>query len=298
MSWIQELHNLEDFKVNRCFKPTNFGTVTSAQLHHFADACQDGYGTVSYLLLHDNHGQTHCAFVMGKARVAPLKPVTIPRMELTAATMAGRMDTILRKELQMELADSTFWTDGTSVLKYIKNRTTRFRTFVANRVTEIAKASDEHQWSYVNTNDNPADMASRGVKVKAFLKKEMWVYGPPFLLGPQEEWPQNPDGLDAISPKDSEVKSITVNAAQITLEVVDPTTNFIHYFSSWNQLKRAVAWMLRIKGLLLQGIRKRKTASGVLSLQGNLDTQEIHLTISELENAEIEIIRFCQKKRF
>jgi hypothetical protein len=216
MSWIQELHNLEDFKVNRCFKPTNFGAVTSAQLHHFADACQDGYETVSYLLLHDNHGQTHCAFVMGKARVAPLKPVTIPRMELTAATMASRMDTILRKELQMELAESTFWTDSTSVLKYIKNRTTRFRTFVANRVTEIAKASDEHQWRYVNTNANPADMASRGLKLKAFLKKEMWVCGPPFILGPQEEWPQNPDGLDAISPKDSEVKSITVNAAQIS----------------------------------------------------------------------------------
>ena len=169
---------------------------------------------------------------------------------------------------------------------------------MANRVTEIAKASDEHQWRYVNTNDNPADMASRGLKVKAFLKKEMWVYGPPFLLGPQEEWPQNPDGWDAISPKDSEVKSITVNAAQIKPEVVDPTTNFIHYFSSWNQLKRAVAWMLRIKGLLLQRIRKRKTASGVLSLQGNLDTHEIRLTIGELENAEIEIIRFCQKKRF
>ncbi|KAK0145483.1 hypothetical protein N1851_015620 [Merluccius polli] len=224
MSWIQELHNLEDFKVNRCFKPTNFRAVTSAQLHHFADACQDGYGTVSYLLLHDNHGQTHCAFVMGKARVAPLKPVTIPRMELTAATMVSRMDTILRKELQMELAESTFWTDSTSVLKTGPH--------VANRVTEIAKASDEHQWRYVNTNDNPADMASRGLKVKAFLKKEMWVYGPPFLLGPQEEWPQNPDGLDAISPKDSEVKSITVNAAQIRPKVVDPTTNFIHYFSS------------------------------------------------------------------
>ena len=79
---------------------------------------------------------------------------------------------------------------------------------------------------------------------------------------------------------------------------MDPTTNFIHYFSSWNQLKRAVAWTLRIKGVLLQRIRKRKTASGVLSLQGNLDTQEIRLTIGELENAEIEIIRCCQKKRF
>ncbi|KAK0152301.1 hypothetical protein N1851_006350 [Merluccius polli] len=61
-----------------CFKPANFGMVTSTQLHNCADACEDGYGTVSYLLLHNNHGQAHCGFVMGKARVAPLKPANIP----------------------------------------------------------------------------------------------------------------------------------------------------------------------------------------------------------------------------
>ena len=71
---------------------SKFEEVTSAQLHHFADASEDGYGTVTYLLLHNSHHQVHCAFVMGKSRVAPLKPVTIPRMELTAATVAGRMD--------------------------------------------------------------------------------------------------------------------------------------------------------------------------------------------------------------
>ncbi|KAG7457401.1 hypothetical protein JOB18_017993 [Solea senegalensis] len=70
-----------------------------------------------------------------------------------------------------------------------------------------------------------------------------------------------------------------------------PTTNFIHYFSSWNQLKRAVAWMLRIKGLLLQRIRKRKTASGVLSLQGNLDTHEIRLTIGMMGANDVGDIR-------
>ena len=89
---MQELCQLQDFKVDRCLKPVEFEEVTSAQLHHFADASEDGYGTVTYLLLHNSHHQVHCAFVMGKSRVAPLKPVTIPRMELTAATVVGRMD--------------------------------------------------------------------------------------------------------------------------------------------------------------------------------------------------------------
>lgn len=284
ISWIQDLQKLENFKVDRCYKPANFGTAASAQLHHFADACEDGYGTVSYLLLHNKNGEAHCGFVMGKARVAPLKLATIPRMELTAATMASRMDTMLRKELQMELTDSIFWTDSTSVLKYINNKTTRFRTFVSNRISQIGKVSHALQWRYVNTINNPADMASRGLSVNTFLRKQTWVSGPQFLLGPQEEWPKNPDGLDEISPKDCEIRSTTVNAVQITSEEVDPITRLIHYYSSWSHLKRAVAWMLRLKGLLLDPSRKKK--------------QNKRLTVEELASAETIIICFCQKKSY
>ena len=315
MTWIQDLHLLEDFQVDRCFKPTSFEKVTHAHLHHFADACEDGYGTATYLVLHDDQGQVHCGFVMGKARVAPLKPATIPRMELTAATMASRMDTLLRKELQMELADSVFWTDSTSVLKYINNKTARFRTFVANRVAAIVKVSHAHQWRYVNSVNNPADMASRGLTVKTFLKKAIWVSGPQFLLRPQEEWPQNPDCLEEISDKDSEVKSMTVNAAQITPDEVDATTRFITYFSSWTGLKKAAAWMLRLKGLLLERCRRKKQASTVTAelrkdniLKRDLrsaqkdtrneETQKYGLTVEELATAEMAIIGFCQRKRF
>lgn len=67
MAWIQDLHKLEEFMVCRCFKTTNFGTVTSAQLHYFADTCEEDYGAVSYLLLHKHTVD----YVMGKARLAP-----------------------------------------------------------------------------------------------------------------------------------------------------------------------------------------------------------------------------------
>lgn len=143
--WMQELHLLENFKVSRCFKPVNFGTVTSAQLHHFADASEIGYGTVTSLLLCYANAQLCSGFVMGKARVAPLKPVTIPRLELTAAVVAACTDRLWRKQ---------------SVLKYVKNETSRFRAFVANRVSEILKTSKAAQWTYVRTSCNPADLAS------------------------------------------------------------------------------------------------------------------------------------------
>lgn len=102
------LRELESFKVDRCFKPVGFGEVNTAQLQHFSDASEDGYGVVTYLLLHDINLQVHVAFVMGKARVAPLKPVCIPRMEITAVTLASRMDSLWRTELCMCLQDSVF----------------------------------------------------------------------------------------------------------------------------------------------------------------------------------------------
>ncbi len=141
-----------------CF---TFGEVASAQLHHFADASENGYGTVTYLLLQNIRGQVYCAFVMGKARVAPLKSITIPRMELTARVVASRMDKLWRKELQMPLQESVFWTYSTSVLKYIRNETSKFKIFVANWVSEILTSSNSSQWRYVNTSSNPADLASR-----------------------------------------------------------------------------------------------------------------------------------------
>lgn len=142
--WLKDLQLLENYKIRRCLKPDGFGEPVSAQLHHFADASNRGYGTVSYLRM-SNKYRVHYAFLIGKARVAPLKPITIPRMELTAAAVAVRMDRMLQEELEIPLEQSVFWTDSTSVLKYIRNETSRFNTFVANRITTIRAASDSHQ---------------------------------------------------------------------------------------------------------------------------------------------------------
>ncbi len=102
-------------------------------------------------------------------------------MELTAAVVVAQMDKLWRRELRLERQDSVFWSDSTPVLKYIKNEALRFRVFVANRVSEILKMSNPSQWRYVSTTHNRADLASRGVRVKSFLRNEMWMRGPPFL---------------------------------------------------------------------------------------------------------------------
>ena len=121
LRWREELHLLENLAVPRCFKPEDFGTVTSTQLHHFSDASTNGYGQCSYIRLENDKGKIHCSLVLGKARVAPLKMVTIPRLELTAAVVSVRVSEMLRQELQYEGVQEIFWMDSKVVLGYIKN---------------------------------------------------------------------------------------------------------------------------------------------------------------------------------
>ncbi|XP_062414582.1 uncharacterized protein LOC134107160 [Pungitius pungitius] len=169
--WMEDLESVGSFKVSRCLKPKDFGHVISAQLHHFSDASESAYGTVTYIRLQNSKNQVHIAFVLGKARVAPLKQVTIPRLELTAATVAVKVDKMLSSELQLPLEEPQFWTDSTSVLKYIKNEDKRFQTFVANRISVIREASQVSQWRYIPSAQNPADDASRGLKFEHLTRE-------------------------------------------------------------------------------------------------------------------------------
>ena len=108
--WLQDLHKLKKVKVNRCFKSSSVLQPDQVELHHFADASERGYGTVSYLK-YSSGTSIHCAFVLAKARVAPLKTVSIPRLELTAATVMVKVNSMLQKELQMKVDRTYFWTE-------------------------------------------------------------------------------------------------------------------------------------------------------------------------------------------
>ncbi|KAK2558724.1 hypothetical protein P5673_018931 [Acropora cervicornis] len=114
--------SLSSFCISRCLMPEEFGQVASSQLHHFPDGSEDGYGSVSYLRLVNEEGNIHCALLFGKSRVTPLKAVTIPRLELSAATMSVRHARMLKREIEIPLSmPSMFWSDSMSVLRYIKN---------------------------------------------------------------------------------------------------------------------------------------------------------------------------------
>ena len=101
LRWCAELPLLEQFHIDRCHKPPDFGPVVSRQLHLFSDASTMGYGCVAYLRLRDDTDRIHCSFLMGKARLSPVKAITVPRLELTAVTVSVRVGQMLYEELEV-----------------------------------------------------------------------------------------------------------------------------------------------------------------------------------------------------
>ena len=115
--WLDSLPALQDVEIPRCVKPCAF-ELKSFQLHCFCDASQTGYGAVIYMRSVSVTGKIHCSFIVTRSRVAPIKPVIIPRRELVAAVVGVELTTFLKRELDLKLNDTVFWTDSTSVLRY------------------------------------------------------------------------------------------------------------------------------------------------------------------------------------
>ncbi|XP_076848178.1 uncharacterized protein LOC143493558 [Brachyhypopomus gauderio] len=264
LQWLSELQVLSDFRVDRCIKPKDFGPTLKAQIHNFSDASESGYGTASYILLTSKDGKKCCTLLMSKSRVAPLKKVTVPRMELTAAVIAVKVDKLLRREMETTVEESVFWTDSMTVLRYIENDASRFKTFVANRVAFIREATLPSQWRYVNSSFNPADVASRGMRFTSLIKNDNWIHGPHFLYKDEREWPTRPDIHNTMD-EDSELRRATLVSLVSTAKVAAMTT-LVEYYSDWHRLKKAVAWMLRLKDMLHYLVNKRKKCKAVVAL--------------------------------
>ena len=277
--WITELPHLEKIHVDRCIRSSSTQQETSKELHVFSDASSVGYGCAGYLRVSDQAGNIQVSFLMGKARLAPLKMITIPKLELTAATVAVKIGRMLDQELEEKPDKIIYHTDSTTVLHYLHSERKRFPVFVANRTQLINNFSNLDQWRYVNSRQNPADVASRGLGSPEQFQDSMWLDGPTFLRMPETDWPQQPVSFHAQAEETSNVVSTT--------DPTDTLDAFITHYSDWHRLKRATAFILRLRKILLAKARKQTEES---SRDG--------LSIEELDDAESCIIKWVQRQCF
>ena len=240
--WKENLTLLNHVTIPRCYFPGGCSLDATFQLHHFSDASEVGYGTVSYLRRETVDGRVDCSFIMAKSGTAPLQFVSVPRLELQAATIAVRMHRLILKEIDLVMSATFFWTDSKITLQYINNETRRFKTYVNNRVAEIRDASQPCQWRHCPGSLNPADEASRGISAQRFLTSKRWFKGPAFLIKPKEDWPCFE--IEALPEDDQELKG---ERAIFTLTLPEKLHELLVKYSSWTVLQRKVAWLLKFK---------------------------------------------------
>ena len=144
--WLNGLKYLQSIRVPRSFGSAEIES-SEIQLHCFCDASKIGYGVIVYIRLTDRNGHVNCSIVIARSRVAPLKPVTIPRLELIAAVVGVELVGLVTRELKIPTENYVFWTDSTAVLQYIQGTARRYKTFVANRIAAIQSGSSPSQWA-------------------------------------------------------------------------------------------------------------------------------------------------------
>lgn len=290
--WLDDLGKLKEVKVERCFKPKGFTQIQEIQLHLFSDASRQGYSAAAYFRVKNVDGRVHCSFVMGKARLIPIREISIPRLELTAAVISVKLSHVIRDELDLTVNKVIYWTDSTSVLKCINNETKGSHAFESNRLTIIHDGSTPQQWRYVNREDNPADDGSKGLKLDVLTKNDRWLTGPKFLWREEECWPAMVEIL-TLTDDDPEVRK--ENQTYVASTRRDVMEELMVYYSSRWKLKVAVSWWLRYKRYLKNKILQRRESS---STKQELEERSGYLTLDELHEAENEIRRCIQRKQF
>ena len=171
---------LSDHYIPRCYYPRE-ANIVSTQLHGFSDASEKAYSGVVYLRMEDSNGMVHTSLVASKTRVAPIKRVTIPRLELNGALILAQLLFHCKEVLDLPLGSVYAWTDSTIVLAWIQGNPRRSKAYVGHQVAQILDLTPADSWNHVVSKDNPADCASRSVFPSELLNHQLWWHGPSWL---------------------------------------------------------------------------------------------------------------------
>ena len=128
--------------------------------------------------------------IMAKSSIAPIKAITIPRLELVAALLLARLMKKVSSKLEIGKEKITLWSDSTTALQWMKKPPSSWKTYVGNRVAQIQELYEFEQWRYVPTKENPADLLSRGMLASNLINCSMWFNGPTFLEEERDLWPK------------------------------------------------------------------------------------------------------------
>ena len=238
LQWRKELPSLSNRHIPRCCYPKET-QVASLQLHGFADASECAYGGVVYLRAVDTERKVHVSLVTAKTKVAPIKRVSIPRLELCGAQLLARLLHRVQGILDIPSSDVFAWTDSTIVLAWLTGNPRRFKTYVGNRVASIVELIARDRWNHVSGSENPADCASRGLYPFELINHTLWWDGPSWLYSDPHGWPEQ--SSHHLADTSCEEKELTFHSALILrMPIIS-----LDRYSSFTRMTRITAWILR-----------------------------------------------------
>ncbi|KAH9631376.1 hypothetical protein HF086_012164 [Spodoptera exigua] len=188
-TYRDQLPELAQFKIPRKLTCPD---AKSYEIHGFCDSSEVAYGAVVYLRV-VQASRVNVFLVCSKARVVPLKRISLPRLELCAAVLLSDIYKYVRDIYlsQIKIDNVFLWSDSTIVLSWLRSPSSRWATFVANRVSHIQDITPMECWHHVSSGDNPADICSRGQFPSEILVNSLWWAGPWWLSHDETNWPIN-----------------------------------------------------------------------------------------------------------
>lgn len=246
------------------------------QLHCFSDASEAAYGACIYVRSTDNDGRHQVKLLCAKSRVAPIKVITLPRLELCAAVVSSKLFSVVKRNMNVSPSKVFFWCDSRIVLAWLAAEPTQWKTFVSNRVSEIQQLTEGSIWRHVKSENNPADIISRGMEPNLLKVCNLWWQGPTFLLEDEVDWLQGEEGNENLEiPERKIVKHIFMSNSK--------SFNLLTKYSNFVKLQRVVAYCLRFRFNAVRPRDKRDSGS---------------LTATEMQRSLLVLIKTVQEQEF
>ncbi|XP_063548490.1 uncharacterized protein LOC134755521 [Cydia strobilella] len=269
--FIDELPLLQDIALPRHVLPSTH----QVSFHGFSDASEKAYAACVYIRVVDSNGAISTHLLIGKTKIAPLKRLTTPRLELCGAHLLSKL---IKKVLTAYSSRLSFdqvyaWSDSTITLAWLRSSPDKWRTYVSNRIAETTSNVPASHWNHVQSADNPADPASRGV-LPSQLNHQLWFTGPAWLRKNESEWPKT----NVVCHTDEERRKHVL----LTQTNEPKSLEFIERFSSLPRMLRVISYMFRF-------INKCRKA--------NSPTTK-HVTVPETKQALSRIISLVQSECF
>lgn len=279
--WITYLRNFEN--MNPILLPRWLGTgnmIVKVELHGFSDASCVAYSAVVYTrVITDNEIKVN--LVAAKTKVAPVKQISLPRLELCGAVLLSKLIQTVKLSLNIDDDCIFAWTDSTIVLSWLRKSPNTWKPFVGNRTTEILNVTNSSQWHHVKSADNPADCASRGVSPADLEQSQLWWKGPQFLRESEVISYPNFDVPETTLEMKPKAKASHVCATE------NEASTYLNRYSSLLRLIRVTAYCFRFVNLC----KNRR-------LKNDENSKLTYLTTNELRHALKVCIRLSQSMSF